>query len=426
MSELLLYNAGRIFTAAGGPRRGAALAEDTTASADALLARDGAIVAVGPRAEVEALAGGDAETLDCRGRLVTPGLVDCHTHLVYGGSRADEYELRLGGASYMEIFEAGGGIHASVRATRAASEDDLLASSRRRAEVFLSCGTTTAEVKSGYGLTTEDELKMLRATARLAEEVPLKILPTFLGAHAIPPEYAERRADFVALVVDEMIPAVTAAGLAEYADVFCDRGAFDVAETRAILAAARDAGLGLRLHADEFEPMGGTELAVEMGAASVEHLAVVTAAGVEALASSDTTAVILPGTTVFLGSSHFAPARDLIEAGALVAVGSDHNPGSCHAASLRAVLTPAATYLKMKPAEMLHAVTINAAHSLGRAGRIGSLEPGKAADVAVFDVADINELFYDWGPTRAWATVADGKVVYRDAPPQFPPPKFNP
>ncbi len=207
---------------------------------------------------------------------------------------------------------------------------------------------------------------------------------------------------------------MAAAGLAEYADVFCDRGAFDLAETRAVLAAARDAGLKLRLHADEFDALGGTELAVELGAASVDHLAVVTDAGIRALGSSDTVAVLLPGTTVFLGSSRFAPARALIEAGALVAVASDHNPGSCHAASLRAVLTPAATYFKMTPAEMLHAVTVNAAYSLGRADRIGSLEPGKAADVAVFDVGDISEMFYDWGPTRAWATVVGGVAVHRD------------
>ncbi len=421
MGELLIYNAGQIFTAAGGPRRGAALAEKTVAAGDALLARDGLIVAAGPRTDVEKLAGADCEVLDCGGRLVTPGLVDCHTHLVYGGSRADEYERRLAGASYLEIFEGGGGIHATVRDTRAASEDDLLSSARRRAEVFLSHGTTAAEVKSGYGLTTEDELKMLRAAARLGKELPLKIIPTFLGAHAIPSEYADRRDDFVALLTDEMIPAVTAEGLAEYADVFCDRGAFNVDETRAVLAAARDAGLKLRLHADEFEPLGGTELAVEMGAASVDHLAVVTTAGIDALAGSDTVAVLLPGTTVFLGSSHFAPARKLIDAGALVAVASDHNPGSCHAASLRTILTPGTTYLKMTPTEMLHAVTINAAYSLGRADRLGSLEPGKAADVAVFDAADVDELFYDWGPTRAWATVADGKVVYRDAPPRFNP-----
>jgi len=390
------------------------LAEKTLARGDAILARDGVIAGVAPRADLEKRAGAECETLDCGGRLVTPGLVDCHTHLIYGGSRADEYEMRLAGAAYMEIFEAGGGIHATVRDTRAASEDELVASARGRVEVLLSHGTTTAEVKSGYGLTTQEELKMLRAAARLAEELPLAVVPTFLGAHAIPPDYADRRGDFVALLTGEMIPAVAGAGLAEYADVFCDRGAFDLGETRAVLAAARDAGLKLRLHADEFEALGGTELAVELGAASVDHLAVVTDAGVKALASSDTVAVLLPGTTVFLGSSRFAPARPLIDAGALVAVASDHNPGSCHVASLRAILTPAATYLKMKPAEMLHAVTVNAAYSLGRADRIGSLEPGKAADVAVFDVGDVNELFYDWGPTRAWATVVGGVVVHRD------------
>jgi len=414
VADLLIYNTGQIFTAAGGPRRGAALAEKTLARGDAILARDGVIAGVAPRADLEKRAGAECETLDCGGRLVTPGLVDCHTHLIYGGSRADEYEIRLAGAAYMEIFEAGGGIHATVRDTRAASEDELVASARGRVEVLLSHGTTTAEVKSGYGLTTQEELKMLRAAARLAEELPLAVVPTFLGAHAIPPDYADRRGDFVALLTGEMIPAVAGAGLAEYADVFCDRGAFDLGETRAVLAAARDAGLKLRLHADEFEALGGTELAVELGAASVDHLAVVTDAGIKALASSDTVAVLLPGTTIFLGSSRFAPARPLIDAGALVAVASDHNPGSCHVASLRAILTPAATYLKMKPAEMLHAVTVNAAYSLGRADRIGSLEPGKAADVAIFDVGDINELFYDWGPTRAWATVVGGVVVHRD------------
>jgi imidazolonepropionase len=414
MAELLLYNAGQIFTAAGRPRRGAKMAEKTLADGDALLARDGVIVAVGPREVIGKEAGGGCEALDCGGRLVTPGLVDCHTHLVYGGSRAGEYEMRLGGASYLEIFEAGGGILDTVRHTRAASEDELFASARRRAGVMLSHGTTTAEVKSGYGLTTEDELKMLRVAVRLAEETALDVVPTFMGAHALPPEFAARRADFVKLVTDGMIPAVVAGELAEYADVFCDRGAFTLEETRAILEAAGDAGLELRLHADEFEALGGTELAVEMGAASVDHLAVATEAGIRALAASDTAAVLLPGTTIFLGSSHFAPARALIETGAIVAVASDHNPGSCHAASLRAILTPAATYLKLKPAEILHAVTINAAYSLGRAGSVGSLEPGKAADAAIFDVADINELLYDWGPVRSWATVKRGVVVHHD------------
>jgi imidazolonepropionase len=414
MAELLLFNAGRIFTGAGGPRRGAALAEKTIADGDALLARDGLIVAIGPREVVGKEAGDGCEALDCGGRLVTPGLVDCHTHLVYGGSRADEYEMRLRGASYIEIFEAGGGILDTVRHTRAASEDELFASARRRADVMVSHGTTTAEVKGGYGLTTEDELKMLRVAARLGDETALDVVPTFMGAHALPAEFADRREDFVKLVTEEMIPAVVAEDLAEYADVFCDRGAFTLEETRTVLGVARDAGLKLRLHADEFEALGGTESAAEMGAASVDHLAVATEAGIKALAASDTVAVLLPGTTIFLGSSHFAPARELIEVGAIVAIASDHNPGSCHAASLRAILTPAATYLKLAPAEILHAVTINAAYSLGRADSVGSLEPGKAADVAVFDVADINELLYDWGPVRSWATVKRGVVVYRD------------
>ncbi len=421
MKELLLYNAGQIFTAAGGPRRGAALAEKTVAAGDALLAREGRIVALGQRADVEREAGGDCDTLDCGRRLVTPGLVDCHTHLIYGGSRAEEYEQRLGGASYLEIFARGGGIHASVRDTRAASEEELLAAARRRADVMLSHGTTTVEVKSGYGLTTADELKMLRVAARLDVEGALSLVPTFLGAHALPPEYARRRAAFVELVCEEMIPAVVAAGLAEYADVFCDAGAFTLAETRAVLEAARRTGLGLRLHADEFDALGGTEVAVRLGAASVDHLAVVTKEGIAALGASDTVATLLPGTTMFLGSSHFAPARELVDAGAIVAVASDHNPGSCHVASLRTVLTPAASYFKMRPAEMLHAITINAAYALGRADEVGSLEKGKAADVAVFDCGDINELFYNWGPTAAWVTVKAGAVVWWDPAVYLPP-----
>jgi len=415
MPALLLYDAGQIFTAAGGPRRGTALAEKTVAAGDALLIRDGRVAALGPRAALEREAGADAATLDCGGRLVTPGLVDGHTHLIYAGSRADEYELRLGGASYLEIFERGGGIHATVRRTRAASEDELVAAARRRAAVMVSHGVTTCEVKSGYGLTVEDELKMLRAAARLNAEGPLEIVPTFMGAHAVPPAFEARRGDYVAAVCEEMIPAVVAAGLAEYADVFCDRGAFTVAETAAVFAAAARAGLKLRLHADEFEALGGTELAVERGAASVDHLAQTTAAGVAALAGSDTVATLLPGTTVFLGATHFAPARALIDAGAVVAIGSDHNPGSCHAASLRVVLTPAASFLKMRPAEVLHAVTVNAAYGLGRADRLGSLEPGKQADVAVFDAADVNELLYDWGETAAWATIKRGVIVHRAA-----------
>jgi len=412
MAELFLFNAGQIFTAAGGPRRGAALAEKTVAAGDAVLIRDGRIAAVGPRADLEKDVSAGAQTLDCGGRLVTPGLVDCHTHLIYAGDRADEYERRLGGASYLEIMEAGGGILATVRATRAASEEELWAAARRRAAVMLAHGTTTAEVKSGYGLTLESELKMLRVAARLNAEGPLAVVPTFMGAHALPPEYAGRRDAFVAFVNEVMTPAVAAAGLAEYVDVFCDRGAFTVSEAAAVLAAARRNGLGCRIHADEFDALGAAELAAELGAASADHLTVTTAAGIAALAASRTVAVLLPGTSVFLGADHFAPARRLIAAGALVAVASDHNPGSCHAASLLTVLAPAAAFLKMKPAEILHAATINAAYSLGRAERVGSLEPGKDADLVVFDADDVTDLFYEWGAVAPRWVLKRGAVVY--------------
>jgi len=413
MSEILLANIGYLFTASGGPRRGAALAETTAAVGDALLVRDGLIAALGPHGQIERQATAGCEVLDCAGRLVTPGLVDSHTHLIYGGNRADEYEMRLRGAPYLEIFEAGGGIHSTVRQTQAAAEDDLLAAARRRAGVMVRHGVTTAEVKSGYGLTTNSELKILRVADRLHREGPLEIVPTFMGAHALPVEYGNRRADFINLVCEEMIPAVKAAGLARFADVFCDRGAFTLTETERVFAAARAAGLGLRVHADEFEALGATEMAAAAGAASADHLAVITGAGIRTLAASRTVATLLPGTTVFLGSPHFAPARGLIAAGAIVAIGSDHNPGSCHAASLRAVLTPAASFLKLRATEILHAITINAAYSLGLDGRVGSLEPGKEADIAIFDVATPAELLYEWGPVDAWATLKRGRLVHR-------------
>jgi imidazolonepropionase len=418
MGDLLLHNLGSVVTAAGGPRRGAALARSSVAAgADALLARDGVIVAVGALTDLEPLCARDVVGLDGGGRLATPGLVDCHTHLIYAGDRADEFEQRLGGASYLEILAAGGGILATVAKTRAADDDELLAAARARAEAMARAGVTTAEVKSGYALTTDGEVRMLRVARRLNAAGPVEIIPTFMGAHALPLEYASRRAAFVKLVCDEMIPAVAREGLAVFADCFCDRGAFDLAETSTILNAARAAGLGLRLHADEFEPLGGVELAAELGAASVDHLAVITDDGVRALAASRTAAVLLPGTTMFLGSTHFAPARRLVEAGAVVALASDHNPGSCHAASLGVILTPAASFLKLRPAEVIHAVTVNAAYALGAADRLGSLEPGKQADVAVFDAGDVNELFYDWGARPAWATIKRGAVIHGPAAP---------
>lgn len=411
MAAILLYNAHRIFTAAGGPRRGPALTEATFADGDALLIVDGKVAALGPRDVTGKLAPRETTAIDCGGRLVTPGFVDCHTHLVYAGSRAAEYERRLAGESYLEIMVKGGGILTTVAATRAATDDELFDAARRRAEVMLADGTTTAEVKSGYGLTLESELKILRVAKRIGQETPLETVPTFMGAHALPVEYAHRREAFVAHVNEVMIPAVSAAGLAEYADVFCDRGAFTKDEAAAVLAAARRYGLGLRIHADEFESVGAAELAVALGAASADHLTVTRDTAIAALAASSTVAVLLPGTSVFLGSTKFAPARALINAGAIVAVASDHNPGSCHAASLLTVLTPAASYLKMQPVELLHAVTVNAAYSVGRADRLGSLEVGKQGDVVVFNAETPADIFYDWGGPKTWLVIKRGEIV---------------
>jgi imidazolonepropionase len=321
--------------------------------------------------------------------------------------------MRTRGASYLEIFEAGG-ILSSVRATREANEDELYESARKRLEVMTAHGTTTVEIKSGYGLDTETELKQLRVAKKLAVDLPLDIVPTFIGAHAVPPEYKDSRDAYVSLVCDEMIPAVVEEDLAEYCDVFCDRGAFTLEETERILKAAVDAGLKLRIHADEFESLGAVRLAVELGATSVDHLAVITDEDIKTLAGSDTVATLLPGTTIYLGSGHFAPASKMLEAGCIVAVASDLNPGSCTAASVRTVLSPAAVNLGMTPVELVHGCTANAAYSLGRADAVGTLEVGKKADLCIWDATDVNDLVYRWADPRAHVVIKEGRIIYQD------------
>jgi len=346
--------------------------------------------------------------------LATPGFVDSHTHLVFGGDRSDEYEMRTRGASYMDIFEAGGGIFSSVRATRAASDEELFDAGYRALREMVMHGTSTIEAKSGYGLDTETELRQLRIIKRLGELGLAEIVPTFLGAHALPPEYKDNRAGFVDLVVKEMIPAVAAENLAECCDVFCDKGAFTVVETERILRAALDNDMKIRVHADEFEALGIVPVAVEMGAASCDHLAVADERSIAALADSDTVATALPGTSIYLGGYHFAPARKLIEAGCVFAIASDFNPGSCTAASVRTVLSPAAVNMKVTPVEMLHAVTCNAAFALDRGERKGCIAPGYDADIAIWNAKSVNELIYRWSDPRARLVVKGGSVVYRD------------
>jgi imidazolonepropionase len=393
-------DATQIFTGAarvatcGGPSR----ADQATDPADslegaAIAVRDGSIIAVGGEEEV-LRSFPEAGRVDCGGRLLTPGLVDSHTHAVFGRWRADEYVLRCRGVPYMEIARRGGGINASVRDLRGRSEDELVELSLPRLREMIRNGTTTAEVKSGYGLTTVDELKMLRVIRRLADLQPITLVPTFLGAHEVPPEYRERRDAYVDLMVEEMIPAVAEAGLARYCDVFMEPGVFDAGESERILRAGIEAGLRPKLHADELEGSGGAELAVALGAASADHLGAVSAEGIERLADSATVATLLPATLFFLGRREFAPARALLDAGATVALATDFNPGSSPTPSLPFVMTAACSRMGLVPAEALRAATAGGAAALELGGGIGTLRVGAPADLVLWEVAGVDELPY--------------------------------
>jgi imidazolonepropionase len=364
----------------------------------------GRVAALGPEAELVRRYRG-AERIDCEGGVLTPGLVDSHTHAVFGRWRADEYALRARGVPYMEIARRGGGINASVRDLRDRSEDELVELTRERLRHVLSLGTTTVEVKSGYGLSTEDELKMLRVIRRLDQEGPLELVPTFLGGHEVPPEFAGRRDEYVDLVVDEMIPAVAAERLARFCDVFMEPGVFNREQSRRILQAGLDYGLVPKIHADELEWSGGAELAGEMGAASADHLGRVSDDGIAALVRSGTVATLLPGTLFFLGRKEYAPARRLLEAGATVALASDFNPGSCATPSLPLIMTIACSQMGMDPLEALVAATRNGARALRLDDGRGTLAFGAPADLVLWDTADYREIPYRFGirlARRVW------------------------
>jgi len=342
--------------------------------------------------------------------VMLPGMIDCHTHGVFGAARLDDHQRRALGEDYQTIAAAGGGILQSVRDVRARPEAELEALTRRRLATLLAHGTTTIEVKSGYGLELEAELKQLRVIQRLAASQPATLIPTFLGAHEVPPEHRGDRAAYVRLLCEEMIPAVTRGGLARCCDVFCEPGVFTPAEARAILTAAKGHGLALKLHADELEGSGGAELAAELGALSADHLARVSDAGVRALAASDTVAVLLPATMVFLGKQHQAPARRLIEAGAAVALATDFNPGTSPTVSLPLVMALGVSQLGLRHAEALTAVTVNAAAALGLAGERGQLAPGFVADVVVAAVEDWREVAYWMGANVVSAVWTGGSA----------------
>jgi len=412
---LLLTGCKQLVTLAGAaPRRGRALGEPGVVSDGAVLVGDGRILAVGPRARVEKHgAARRARKIDLGGRVVTPGLVDAHTHLVFAASRAAEYEQRIGGASYEQIAKAGGGILSSVRALRAASDDALEAAARARLVRMAAHGTTTVEAKTGYGLDFENELRTLKLLKRLGSSQPVEIVPTLLAAHGVPPEFRHPGGadEYVDRIVRLILPAAALEGLAEYCDVFVERGAFTVAQARRIMAAARALGLKPRLHAEQLGRTGGARLAVEVEAASVDHLDYVNAADIRALASSDVACIMLPGCSFHLGLARYASARKLIDAGAIVALATDCNPGTSPTLSLPMAMSLACTQMRMTPAEALAACTINAAYSLGRADRIGSIEPGKDADLAVFDVEDYREIPYYFGVNHCVATWKRGKRI---------------
>jgi imidazolonepropionase len=370
------------------------------------------IAKVGAREAIEPLIGADCEVIDAGGRVVLPGFVDAHTHPVFAGTRVNEFEERAAGATYQEIAARGGGIQSTVRATREATLAELVSAGKRYADWFLRAGTTTVEAKSGYGLTLEDELKILRVIKRLDEETPLRYVPTFLGAHDIPTEYKSRREQYVSLLIDEMLPRVAREKLAEYCDVFCEAKVFTEKESWKILTAARCHGLGLRLHADQLSLAGGAKLAAELGTATADHLEYTDTAGIEALKSSGVQPVLLPGSVYALGSNRYPAAREMIDAGLAVVLATDFNPGSSPTPAMPIILSLAATHMKMTPAEGITAATINAAQSLNRGDQIGSLEPGKLADFAIHDCDDYREVAYFFGIEHAWRVYAAGDLVF--------------
>ena len=408
-ADLLVVNIGQLCPVhdpaadADGPRRGEGLREVGEIAGAALAVRDGQVLGYGPEAALrQHLFGADdvgAETavVDAAGRAVVPGWVDPHTHAVFGRTRQDEYERRLRGESYLEIAAAGGGIRASVRDLRARDHDDLLQLACARLARLRDQGTTTVEIKSGYGLSLESELTMLRVAGEAAARVGVRVVRTCLAAHEVPDEYRERRGAYVDLVCEEVLPRVVEENLAERCDVFCEPSVFDLDESRRILVRARDLGLGLTVHADELEPMGGARLAAELHADSADHLIACDDEGIAALAASRTVATLLPATVFTLGLPAYAPARAMIEAGCAVALATDFNPGSCPIGSVPLVQSIACSQMKLVPAEALVATTLNAAWALGVADVVGSLAPGKAADFLVLAGDDYRLVPYHGG-----------------------------
>src|SRR6266481_7578930 len=413
MDTLAVLNASQLVTLTGPrrPRIGAEISQLAIIRDGGMLIRNGKIDIVGLSDEIEKKAD-DAEIIDAGRRVVLPGFVDAHTHLVFAGNRLDDFERRAHGETYEQIAAAGGGIWSTVEKTRAASDIDLFEQAKKHASWFLKCGTTTVEAKSGYGLTVDDELKILRVIRRLNQETPLEIVPTFLGAHAIPREDRQSPQRYVDLVINEMLPRVAKEELAEFCDVFCEQGYFDIDQSREILTAAKKFGLKLRIHADQLSNSGGARLAGELKATTADHLEKTDGQGIGAMKSANVQPVLLPGSVYALGSACYPRAREMIETGLAVVIATDFNPGSSPSPSMPMMLSLACTQMKMSPAEAIAASTVNAAYSLNCGDKIGSLEIGKLANFTIFDCKDYREIAYWFGfPPMHSVYVCGGRCV---------------
>jgi imidazolonepropionase len=412
---MLIRSASQVLTLAGGPQRGQYLGDLGLIQDGAVLIRDGKILETGTTSELAGRYPGE-ETLDVGGRVVMPGFVDPHTHVIWAGDRSAEFELRLQGRTYLEILEAGGGILSTVRATRDASLEELIAQTRLRLRCMFAHGTTTLEAKTGYGLDQETEHRLLKALLELQEMEAVDIALTYLGAHAVPPEYEGDTAGYTDHLCQVLIPALAAWWPDQtdqplpFVDVFCERGAFSLDQSRKILETAIQAGFPVKIHADEFENLGGASLAVELGAASADHLVVTSAKDVLALGNSDTVAVSLPCTPFGLAEGSYTPASDLLKAGAILAIASDLNPGTAWCENMQFAVALACRYLKLTPNQAIAAATINAAAAIRMENRIGSLEPGKQADLIVLDVPDYRHLGYRFGTNLVKTVIKKGKI----------------
>lgn len=417
-SELLIIHASQLVTMSGParPRTAGEMSEIGIIEDGGVLITDGIIQAAGQSDEVKQLATATARVVDAGQCVVSPGFVDPHTHPVFAGTREDEYEMRAQGATYQKIAAEGGGILSTVRRTRAASEEELFRTAGRWINQFLEHGTTTIEAKSGYGLSVEDEIKLLRVIQRLDRETPLDLVPTFLGAHEVPAEYRQAgekgRESYLRLIVDEMLPRVATDGLARFCDVFCESHVFTVEESRMVLRRASELGLGIRIHADQLANSGGAELAAELHADSADHLDWIEPAAVDRLRAAGVIAVLLPGAVFNLGLSRYPPARMLIDSGVPVALATDFNPGSSPTPSMQMAMSIACCQMHMTPAEAFTASTVNAAYSLRLGDRIGSLETGKQADVVIFDCCDYRQVPYFFGVNHAKTIIKSGRIVF--------------